>query len=547
MKVLGVLLGHDASACLVEDGKVVRYAAEERFNRLKVGVNNAHESVNYCLDGKPIESVDRVAIGSGLASTVLTQFETLLQRSKVDGIPSYLEKYCHTAKNLSIVDHHVCHAASAYYTSGFEKSLVVVIDGIGEKTTHSVYLAEGKEIKPLHIVATDQILTRRNTSDTFTEQKFNKKKIESLGWFYGAITSALGWRMCCDEGKTMGLAPYGDPSVIPMNLMKERMYEFGTIYYYSNSGIVHYELQSSGYYKALADKYGRENLAASAQKLLEDEAIAFIRPWIESTGAKNLCVAGGVFLNVKLNQKIRETFDLDGFWPFPLAGDSGGSVGAALSEYWRKEKGPYKPHRIEHVYWGPEYSNEEIKRVLDLAKLRYTQYDVGYVAGKLAENKIIGWFQGRMEGGPRALGGRSILMSPIDPGAKDKINREVKFREGFRPFCPSVTYEDAWRYFDGGGDFMIEACNVLGDNIPAVTHVDRTARPQFVKKEVNPKFHALIEAFGQKTGHPVLLNTSLNTMGLPICLKPTDAIQCFYSGGLDLMVLGDYVIEKGNQ
>jgi carbamoyltransferase len=199
---------------------------------------------------------------------------------------------------------------------------------------------------------------------------------------------------------------------------------------------------------------------------------------------------------------------------------------------------------MEHLYFGTGYSNEEIENVLRRNKLSYRPYDVSYVARKLAQNKIVGWFQGRMEGGPRALGGRSILMSPLKAENKDIINSFVKFREGFRPFCPSVTEEAADKYFDGGGEFMITACNVKTQDIPAVTHVDGTARPQIVKQSANPKFHALIDAFGKESGHPVLLNTSMNIMGEPIVRTPEEAIRCFYGVGMDLLVLGDFVLEK---
>jgi carbamoyltransferase len=543
VRVIGVEIGHDSSACLVEDGRIVRYAAEERFNRIKVGVNTPHESLFWCLGDYKQNEIDHFVSSNGMIGTVGALFRVLMKRSQALGTPISIRPKTLDIQNVYLWDHHLSHAAGSYYTSGFQKALIVVLDGIGEETTQSIYVANGKEIKAIQVINTSGIYTK-NDDGTFKEELFPKKTFKSLGWFYGSVTEALGWRMCCDEGKTMGLAPYGDPTVIPEGMVREKMFEFGRAGFYANDGRCYYHFENSDYFRGLAEKYGKENLAASAQKILEDDAIAIIKGWIEKTGERNLCVSGGVFMNVKLNQRIAEECGLEGFWPFPLCGDTGLSIGSALLEYWKRTKEDYRPERIRHLYYGPGYTDEEIKAVLDLAKLDYRPYDVKYVAGKMADNKIVGWFQGRMEGGPRALGGRSILMSPLRAENKDIINAQVKFREGFRPFCPSVTADTASRYFDGGGEFMITACKVKTDDIPAVTHVDKTARPQFVDKDINPKYHELLSEFGAITGHPVLLNTSLNIMGEPICMTPKQAVQCFYGGGLDLMVLGNYMIEK---
>lgn len=543
MKVLGVSIGHDSSACLVDDGRIIRYVAEERYNRIKVGLNCPHQSVKYCLGDYKIDEMDRVAASNGISASIEIYLGVLFNKRKWAGIPASFKDVSWDYLALSQIDHHLCHASSAYYTSGLKESLIVCIDGIGDTTTHSVFDAKDGKITPLYLVNTAETFTRGKRG-IFEETKSLKDKPRSLGWFYGAITEALGWRMVCDEGKTMGLAPYGDPTVIPEKEMRAHLYDYGFITYYSTDGRCYYRTESSDYYAGLAKKYGRENLAASAQDLLEKETLLLIGEWLKKTGHKNLCVAGGVFLNVKLNQKIREAFKPDDFWPFPLAGDSGLSIGAALCEYWKKTDRPFTPNKLKHLYYGPEYSNEEIKRVLDLAKLKYRAYDVGEVARMLSDNKIVGWFQGRMEGGPRSLGGRSILMSPLKSENKDIINRDVKFREAFRPFCPSVQEGTADKYFDGSGEFMIEACKVKGLDIPAVTHVDGTARPQIVRESVNPKFYELLDKFGEITGHPVLLNTSMNIMGEPIIMTPQQAIRCFYGVGLDAMVLGDYVIQK---
>lgn len=543
MRVIGTSLGHDSSVCLVEDGKIIRHIQEERFSRIKVGVNSAIQSLKFCLGDYKIEDIDLFTISSGLSGSVMPHYQGMFKVSSTLGIPLAMKAEGYDVKNVIQIQHHECHAGSAYYTSGFDEALIVSIDGIGEETTILVSEGKGKKIRPLYIVKRTGI-SLRGKDGVFRQHVFKRDKILSLGWFYGMVTEALGWRLACDEGKTMGLAPYGDPNIIPPQEIRKYAYKYEPGGFYLNDGRVYYHFAGAVNYKKLADKYGRENLAAAAQKMLEDKILRFCDRWLKRTGHKNLCTAGGVFANVKLNQKIVESRIAENYWAFPLATDVGVSIGAALCGYWNKTEEPYKAERITHLYYGSEYRNDEIKRVLDLGKLRYKPYDVKYVAGKLAENKIVGWFQGKMESGPRALGGRSILMSPLVAANKNVINAQVKFREAFRPFCPSVIEEVAGRYFDGGGNFMITACNVRGHDIPAVTHVDGTARPQIVRIQDNQKFHKLIDEFGGITGHPVLLNTSLNVMGNPISRTPTDAIQCFYSGGIDILVLGDYMIEK---
>ncbi len=543
MKVLGVSLGHDASACLVEDGKVVRHIQEERFSRIKVGVNGVQNSIKFCLGQYKMEEIDSVVISSGLYGSIIPHYNAAFKVSTTQGMPLCIQETGWDVKNVGQIGHHDCHVGSAYYTSGFDKALIVSIDGIGEDTTILVSEGEGTKIRPLYIVSRKAI-SIRGRDGIFREHRFKNDTILSLGWFYGMVTEGLGWRMVCDEGKTMGLAPYGDPNVIPYKEMQPLTYKYSPGGFYLNDGKVYYHFAGAKDYKKLAEKYGRENLAAAAQKLLEDRVIRFIKRWLKRTGHKNLCTAGGVFLNVKLNQKIVEEKIVENYWPFPLASDCGVSVGAALVEYYRKTLDAPAPKRITNIYWGDEFSNEEIEKVLQRNKLRYRPYDKDEIAQKLGKNKIVAWFQGRMESGPRSLGGRSILMSPLRGQNKDIINERVKFREGFRPFCPSVIEPAASKYFDGGGNFMITACKAIGASTPAVTHVDGTARPQIVTKEANRKFYELIEAFGAVTGHPVLLNTSLNVMGEPIVRTPEQAVRCFYGVGIDLLVIGDFVIEK---
>jgi carbamoyltransferase len=490
-----------------------------------------------------MEDIDKVVVSDGLVSMVKLHFEAAFKARSVTGMPVAFQKRGFNVQGVVQAPHHECHAASSYYTSGMKDSLIISIDGIGNDTTQYVALGENGKLHSLSYVKKDGVYTRREDG-IFRFRKFKKESIYSWGWFYGAITEAIGpWKICQDEGKTMGLAPYGDPNKVPKDEIKKHMYKISPAGFYHDGGQVHYHFGNANVYAEMVEKYGKENMAAAAQKILEEKVITYIKRWMKRTGQKNLCTAGGVFLNVKLNQRIVEECGLDNYWPFPMASDCGLSIGAALLEYHKTN--PYKPERLSHLYYGSEYTDQQILEILKRNKISYAPYSVHYIAEALAENKIVAWFQGRMEGGPRALGGRSILMSPLRAENKDIINKYVKFREGFRPFCPSVTEEAHSKYFDGGNEFMIVACNVKTKDIPAVTHVDGTARPQIVTQKDNPKFHQLLSAFGDKTGHPVLLNTSFNVMGEPIIRTPEEAIRCFYGVGLDILVIGNYMIEKG--
>ena len=538
MNILGIIVGHDSSACLLEDGVITRYIQEERFNRIKCGVNNAIESVNFCIKDKHI---DEVVVSETRHKESIIHLTALLSKHNIP-LPNYISKNTLSYDNVRMIGHHEAHAASSYYTSGFDDALVIAIDGIGNDTTHFVAVGEGSRIKPVFRVYNNYV-------EAFDNKISNVRKIKSgtaksLGFYYGSCTEALGWRASTDEGKTMGLAPYGDPNVIPKALMTESMYDVRNTMAYSNNGQVHYHYSGADEYLKVIEKYGRENFAASAQALFEEKALNFIRRWMKRTGKTKLCTAGGIFLNVKLNQRICEMIGTDNYWPFPLSNDSGCSIGSALYHHYMNNNGNYVPNRLKHLYLGDEFSDEQIRNTLVMSKINYRGYDKNRVAQSLSNNKIWGWFTGRMEAGPRSLGGRSILMSPLRAENKDIINAQVKHREGFRPFCPTVLRERTNEYFDGGGEFMITSCKVKSDKIPAVTHVDNTARPQILDWESNPKYYELIEEFSKFTRVPVLLNTSLNVMGEPIIRTPEQALRCFYSTGLDGMVLGNYIIEK---
>jgi carbamoyltransferase len=380
----------------------------------------------------------------------------------------------------------------------------------------------------------------------------------SLGYFYSNATEAMGWRHGSGEWKVMGLAPYGTPQPGTLKgyypefadgeLVKPR--DYGRFGRWNDHGANHYHGQDSVPLEKLVEKLGREDFAAETQRVVEEEAFKLILPWIKKEKARHLCCAGGFFLNVKFNQRLWYTGELETQWIYPDCGDSGLPVGAAFDAYFSESELRYA-EKMEHLYHGPEFFNDEIKQILDdrCLSYRYVTDPAVEAAGYLSENRVIGWFQGRMEAGPRALGNRSILMSPLKADNKDIINAKVKYREKFRPFCPSLLHERRDDYLVNARDefFMVTSFDVKQnkkDKIPAVVHVDGTARPQMVRKEINPIYHQLICEFEKITGEAIILNTSFNVRGEPIVCNPREAIRCFYDTGLDVLVLGNFILEK---
>lgn len=574
MYVLGIHLGHDSSCAIVKDGKVVAAVSEERFTRLKHYSQLPLRSLKFCLENAKVDisEIDLVVIPSLgtppeiktlLSISEETNFDTgelverdisfyvrmflvnvlkKLNKATRIQLPAYIKRY-HLGNRTEImnIEHHLAHASSAYYTSGFdERTVIVTADGAGDGLSTAVWLGYKNKIKPLMRIG-------RNGS---------------LGGFYATVTEALGWEVGDGEGKTMGLAPYGNTKKTKgvLEFIRPRFkngvlikkYDWGFPGILRDMGTEHWHFDKSIAVKKLIEKYGKENVAAEAQRVLEEELVDFVSYWIKKTDVKYLTSAGGVFLNVKANQRILETGLLNDYYIYPDAGDAGLSIGAALFGYYSKNLNK-KPKKLDSVYFGPEYSDLEIERILKLRNLKFRKLSrksiVDTSAKLLAKGKIIGWFQGKGEIGPRALGNRSILMDPRKARNKDIINARVKFREGFRPFCPSVTLEDAGKYFKNINEapFMIISYDVIDEkqkDIPAVTHVDKTARPQTVSSKQNPLYYSLIKEFGRITGIPVLLNTSLNIKGEPVVNSPQDAIRCFYDTGLDYLVIGNFILEK---
>jgi carbamoyltransferase len=573
MKILGLHIGHDSGASLIIDEKIIADAAEERFTRVKHYCGFPFSSIDYCLkEGKiSVQDIDYIAL-AGLYlpqetyNTInyvfnlgeklqlkpertykqiifgyLLKYTLNFELDSYSKPPLYIKRYQLSDKTKIIpVEHHLAHAASAYFTSGIiDKSLIVTIDGYGDGYSICIWRGENQKIIPI--------------------KKF--PVTASIGFFYSNVTEALGWWHGDGEGKTMGLAPYGDFSKIKgildpfypkfKNGDLIEPHDFGRAYHWNERGAIQWHFDESYEIKKLIDIYGRENIAAEAQRILEEEIMNLILPWLDQEQTLNLCCAGGVFLNVKLNQKIWYTGKLKNQFIFPNPGDSGLSLGAALTVS-SMVSPQHSPKRITNLYWGPKYSEAEITKFLKSRKIPFMQYDniSQKTAELLAGGYIIGWFQNRMESGPRALGARSILMSPINSENKDIINAKVKFREKFRPFCPTITDYAMFEYLDQDArfeEFMITSFNVnpaRNNEIPAVVHVDGTVRPQIIKREENPRYYDLIKYFGEITGVPVLLNTSFNIRGEPIINSPSDAIRCFIDTGLDCLVLENCLISK---
>jgi len=562
MRILGIHIGHDSSAALVVDGKIVADVAEERFIRTKHYCGLPLASIDYCLkcQGITMADVDVVAVPTAAsvpelnfllnlkgarrekkntAGRLLETIKELFKRP-VAKPPLYIKNFpLKNSTELLHINHHLAHAASAYYTNPCrDKQLIITMDGVGDEISNALWRGENGKIELL--------------------QSFPRSS--SLGWFYSNVTEALGWWHGDGEGKTMGLAPYGDSSKADGLLAKFHPkfsngqlvshHDFGVNFFWNESGALQWHFDEAYEIKNLFEKHEREDIAAEAQRVLEEQTQGLLYPWLEKERTRNLSCAGGVFLNVKLNQRIWESGRVEHQHIYPNAGDSGLAVGAALYAYYQANSGA-PVHPIEELYWGPEYSDAEIEAALKLRNLSYRQIEnaESYAAQQLARGKIVAWFQGRMESGPRALGNRSILMSANPAENKDIINARVKFREAFRPFCPSLLWENRSDYLQKPRDefFMITSftCpDAKRDKVPAVVHADHTLRPQTVKKEFNPRFWNLLNEFGKLSGEPLLLNTSFNIMGEPIVTHPREAIRCFYDNGLDCLVLGNFLLEK---
>ena len=547
---------HDSSACIVRDGELLFAVAEERLSRLKHDARFPRLSIQACLDFARVraEQLDDVCFGwstpgpgfrhdlkclatGGLPLTYLNLLTTTLHflsmRRQQSGAKIFGQQFGSTKARMRFVDHHLAHAISAYGYSGFDDSAVVVMDGRGAWEATSIWRGHNGKI--------DHVLTIPFP--------------DSVGYFYSEFTEFLGFHRNSDEWKVMGLAPYGQPGikldafidceVAPYRVHAKRLNGNG-------SGTFSGMIPSLGPPRVAESEIDdrHKNIAYAVQEACEIAMINVVRMAIEKTGSRNVCLAGGVALNSKANGKILASGLVDKMFVQPAASDDGVALGAALAPY-LDGNGKLPSNAMRHGYWGPSFDDDEIENTLRTYKLRYTRVSdpASTAAELLSKGKILGWFQGRMEFGPRALGNRSILADPRDPEMNAKVNNAVKFREWWRPFAPSFKKEAAGEYLESATDspFMILTAQVRPDKrsvIPSVTHVDGSARPQTVEKEINPLYWRLIDEFGKRTGVPVIMNTSFNLRGEAIVCTPTDAICTFFSSGMDALVIGSFLVAK---
>ena len=596
MRIVGLsAFYHDSAAALVEDGRVVAAAQEERFTRKKHDSGFPHHALAYCLEaaGIPLESVDYVVF----YDKPFLKFERLLEtylafapngfRSFRMAVPLWLREKlfqkrllhdelkkfsrdCDWDSKLLFTEHHQSHAASAFFPSPFEEAAVLTMDGVGEWATMSVGLGRGNDLtilKELHFP-------------------------HSLGLLYSAFTYYTGFKVNSGEYKVMGLAPYGEPKFAQLildniiDLKPDGTFWLDQSYFDYCTGLRMTNDKFDRLFGAPARKpdelliQRHMDLAASIQAVTEEVVLRLTRSLASETGAENLCLAGGVALNCVANGKVLRDGKFTRIWIQPAAGDAGGALGAALAAY-HISKGERREvdNRLDGMngaYLGPAFDDDDSAGRLAAAGARFARLDDGALiartADDLADGKALGWFQGRMEFGPRALGNRSIIADGRSRDMQSALNLKVKYRESFRPFAPAVLRSDAAEWFDLDDDspymllvadvvkrrqrsmtaaeqalFGIEKLNVPRSEIPAVTHVDYSARIQTVHAETNPRFHALLSAFKAKTGCPVLVNTSFNVRGEPIVHTPEDAFRCFMGTELDALAVGNLYLVKGDQ
>jgi carbamoyltransferase len=594
MRILGIsAFYHDSAAALVEDGRIVAAAQEERFTRKKHDASFPRNAVGYCLDaaGAKLSEIEHIAF----YDKPFLKFERLLETyiamapkgfsSFKMAIPLWLKEKLFqksllrkqlkpfdeeiSSDKLLFTEHHLSHAASAFFPSPFEKAVVLTMDGVGEWATTSAAIGEGNKL------------------EIFQEIHFP----HSLGLLYSALTYYTGFKVNSGEYKVMGLAPYGDPKYAKLildhliDLKPDGSFRLDMSYFDYCTGLTMTNERFAKLFGApvrTPDKLltpFHMDVAASIQAVLDEAVLRLTRSLAEKTGARNLCLAGGVALNCVANGKVLRDGRFDKIWIQPAAGDAGGAVGAALAAYHQFKGKPRilaSSDGMSGAFLGPQYSQSEIERRLKEVGARFDVLSEDTViettAKALANQLAVGWFQGRMEFGPRSLGARSILGDPRSPTMQKNLNLKVKYRESFRPFAPAVLREDVadWFELDSDSPYMLIVADVLKDKrramsadeqvlfgidklnvsrseIPAVTHIDYSARIQTVSRDTNPKFHRLLTEFKWLTGCPVLVNTSFNVRGEPIVCTPEDAFRCFMGSELDLLVVGNCVLRKPEQ
>ena len=595
-KILGIsAFYHDSAAAIIVDGKIIAAAQEERFTRIKHDSSYPYNAVKFVLEFSNIKlpEVDHIVF----YEKPFLKFERLLETyvafapkgfiQFTKSMPTWLGEKLFQKKMLMkclrqhsgefkdenkifFSEHHLSHAASAFFPSPFDEAIILTADGVGEWATTTVAIGKKKKLEI-------------------------KKEIHfphSLGLLYSSFTYYTGFKVNSGEYKLMGLAPYGEPKYADLiknkliNIKSDGSFKLNQDFFNFATGLT---MTNSKFHNLFGEKPRNSknqkieqfhmDIASSIQKVTEEIMVSLAESLRKEYNISNLCLAGGVALNCVANGKILEKKIFNRIWVQPAAGDAGGSVGAALA-FWHNELNKNreisKNDNMQGSYLGPKYSNDEIRSNLENLGANFEFLEEEKLLEKTAEDlsngEAIGWFQGRMEFGPRALGARSILGDPRSPSMQKNLNLKVKYRESFRPFAPSVLREDVFEWFNINEDspymlfvagikndkiikmneeekklFGIEKLNIKRSNIPAVTHVDYSARIQTVHKETNSKYYNLINKFKKKTGCPVLVNTSFNVRGEPIVNTPEDAFNCFMGTDLDKLVIGNYYLEKRKQ
>lgn len=597
MYILGLsAFYHDSAACLLKNGEIIAAAQEERFTRNKHDAGFPHYAIQYCLEeaGISANQIDNVVFYEkpfvkferlletylAFAPKGFTSFakampiwikDKLFQKSAlISELKSTLDKNVDWRDRLLFSEHHLSHAASAYYPSPFDSAAVLTLDGVGEWTTTSLAIGKGSDLKVVKEIHFPH----------------------SLGLLYSAFTYYTGFKVNSGEYKVMGLAPYGKPHYADLirekliNVATDGSFQIDMSYFDYATGLTMTNKKFNALFGGPPRTSEKEltqremDLAASVQKVTEDIVLELAKGIAKETGERNLCLAGGVALNCVANGILLREKIFDNIWIQPAAGDAGGALGAALSIWYlhhnKARSNSKERDAMKGAYLGPKFTDTEIEAALNSCGATFNKLPedalIDAVASALADEKAVGWMQGRMEFGPRALGGRSIIADPRSPVMQKQLNLKVKYRESFRPFAPSVLSEDVSEWFEHDSDspymllvadvkedkrramtskekalFGIDKLNVPRSSVPAITHVDYSARIQTVHADTNPRYHALISKFKEKTGCPLVVNTSFNVRGEPIICSPTDAFKCFMGTELDVLAVGNYILYKEQQ